>query len=259
MNIEHISVSRSGVWTTCPQQYKFKYHLKVPPPGKQPEYFLYGKLIHKIIEEYTKTGGAGDLKKIRRECLNGDILLEDSLPEDTPPPKSQLSKSYLNKITKHLESFLKFANKCGYEGLCEWKFKHDLDPPNQKYAFGFIDHLKEKDGTYLIVDYKTTKKGRWRKTKKDAHTDLQLQCYSMAVSRKFGAPASKIYASLMYLEGCELVGATFTDETLDQVEANLLKTYNAIEQSDPDTVKGWVGNHCDRCDYADMCPFYSLI
>jgi ATP-dependent helicase/DNAse subunit B len=57
MNINHISVSRVGVYFTCPAQYKYKYHLKIESPEPEPFYFVYGKIVHKIAEVYIKEKG----------------------------------------------------------------------------------------------------------------------------------------------------------------------------------------------------------
>jgi len=255
MNIEHISVSRSQVWDTCQQQYKFRYHLKVPPTQPTPPYLTFGKLVHKIIEEHTLTRGKRDIDEIRKKVLWGDILLDEG---SEIVPRRDLPKEYLNKLPAMLKSYLKLADKIGFEGDCEWEFRYDLDPPNKKFAYGFIDRLIHKNDKYVIIDYKTTKKGRWRKTKRDVVTDLQLQCYSLVVMRELNVKPSQIYASLCYLDGAEFIGAQFSEKTLQKTEENLLDIYNKIEEANPDKVWGRTGRHCGRCDYRTICPFYSL-
>ena len=54
MKIEHLSVSRKQLWDQCNQAYKYKYHLRLASQEPEPEYFLYGKLVHKVAEEYVK-------------------------------------------------------------------------------------------------------------------------------------------------------------------------------------------------------------
>jgi CRISPR/Cas system-associated exonuclease Cas4 (RecB family) len=60
------------------------------------------------------------------------------------------------------------------------------------------------------------------------------------------------------LEGGDLIGAKFSQESLDAVEKELLETYMAIESMKPEHARGNVGDHCKRCEYRKMCPFYSL-
>jgi ATP-dependent exoDNAse (exonuclease V) beta subunit len=216
-----------------------------------PDYFVYGKLVHKIIEEYTKAKGKRDINEIKKACLDGEILLEDKAET---PPKEVLSQAYINKLPGHLRSFMKLCNKVGFDGQCEYDFNFDLDPPHGKYVNGFIDRLIHKGDKYIIIDYKTTKKGPWRQNKRDVVSDLQLQCYSMIVKEHFKADAANIYAALYYLEGEEFIGANFTDKTLQQCRERLLDAYNEIEMADPDKVRGRIGRHCDRCDYRSICP-----
>jgi CRISPR/Cas system-associated exonuclease Cas4 (RecB family) len=79
------------------------------------------------------------------------------------------------------------------------------------------------------------------------------------VQKKFNAPADKIYAALYYLEGGNLVGAQFSQQSLELVEQELLQAYKEIENADPDKVWGNVGDHCARCKYRKICPFYRMV
>jgi hypothetical protein len=76
------------------------------------------------------------------------------------------------------------------------------------------------------------------------------------VQKKFDVPAENIQAALYYLEGGDLIGARFAQQSLLDVEQHLLKTYQQIEVMDPDNARGNVGEHCRRCDWKGMCPFY---
>src|SRR6185295_3062375 len=53
VRIEHISISRESIWNECQYKYKYRYHLDLKPP-EEPIYFEYGKIVHKIIEDYTR-------------------------------------------------------------------------------------------------------------------------------------------------------------------------------------------------------------
>jgi len=257
MNIDHMSVSRHRLWEECRQKYKFRYHLKVPPPRPDPPYFLYGKLVHKIAEEYVKGEGEKDINEIRRQCLDGVILLEDLAEGEKPPkpPIELLPKSYTSKLTKHLRSVLLLTKKFGFGGICEWGFEYDLDPPNNRCVYGFIDRIVESKGKHWIIDYKTTKKSRWCKTQKDVDEDLQLQCYTMVVHEKLGVDVKDIVAGLMYVDYNHFVGTPFTEEVLEQTKKQLLVTYKEIELANADNVHAWVGRQCERCEYNEICPF----
>lgn len=252
MNIDHLSVSRVQTWEQCRQLYKYKYHQKLPSLEEDPIYFAYGSIIHKIAEEYIVNKGNRAINEIANDVLNGKIPMDDGkkLPK--------LPTEYKNKLIEHIRSIKKITEQIGYEGYTEWEFNYDLDPPNKKIVMGYIDRLIQKDDKIWILDYKTTKKGWWRKGPKNIKGDLQLKTYARVVQKTFNIKAENIKAALYYLEGNELVGACFSEESLDKVEKELLNHYSEIENTNPNKVLGNVGNHCARCQFRKICPFYSL-
>jgi len=253
MNIDHISVSRVGVYHTCPNQYKYKYHLKLESPEPEPFYFVYGKIVHKIAEIYVQEKGNMSIQEASNAVLNGEVFIEDYHGSEMVAPP--LPPTEQKRLPGHLRAIYQFTQNTGFEGELEFPFEYDLDPPNKKFVVGYIDRLIENNGEYFIIDYKTTKRGRWRKNNKTIKTDLQLRCYSRVVQKIFDVPAKKIQAALLYVEGGNLIGASFSQKSLDQAEEELLQVYKEIENRDPDKVWGKIGRHCDRCDYRSICPF----
>jgi CRISPR/Cas system-associated exonuclease Cas4 (RecB family) len=252
MLIESISVSRTKLWEECEQKYKYKYHLKIPSPEPTPVYFDYGKVVHKIIETHTLGRGKVEINSIIKSVINGEIELE---PGKTCP---SLPVEYKNKLPGHIQAYMRLAEKIGTDGMVEWQFKIDMDPPHNRFMLGFIDRIIQKGDEFFILDWKTTKKGPWRETKDTIKESLQLQTYCRVIQKEFKADPKKIRAALYFLEGGELVGATYSEKTLDAVEAKLVEAHKAISNKDPDHAQGNVGWHCKRCEYRKMCPFYSL-
>lgn len=250
MKIDHLSVSRVGVWETCKQQYKYKYHEKLPSLEEEPIYFAYGSIVHKIAEKYVEAKGEILISEIAEDVLSGKIPLGEG------KNLKKLTNEYKGKLVYHIRAIKKISDQLGYEGKTEWPFEYDLDPPNKKLIVGFIDRLVQRDDKFWILDYKTTKKGPWRKGPKEIAKDLQLRTYARIVQKTFGAKPENIKAALYYLDGAELVGASFSEQSLDKVEEELLKNYNNIEGTNPNGVIGTVGDHCNRCDYRKICPFY---
>lgn len=251
MNIDHISISREQCYNECPQKYKFRYHLKLVPEGPPPIYFTFGKIVHRIIEEHTRHKGAVDLNKITKDILTGRIPLEYG----KPAPK--LEPDYKNKLVKHLEHYARLAKKIGFDGEIEWNFKLDMDG-NGRCMTGFIDRMINKNGNYFLLDWKTTKPSPWRTNSRTITKDLQLQCYCYVVWKQFNVDPKNIQAALMFLEDNQLVPVRFSEKTLEQVPQRLLKVYKEIENFEPEKVHGNVGQHCQRCDYVKVCPFYKL-
>ena len=156
----------------------------------------------------------------------------------------------------NLKAIQSLTNQIGFDGKLEWEFKYDLDPPNKKLVVGFIDRLIIKKDHAFIIDYKTTRRGKFRKDRRTIKDDLQLRCYSKIVQEEFNIPAENINSALYYLEGGELVDAKFSQESLDEAKEILLNSYNEIYNCDPEEAWGNVGDHCKFCDYKRICPFY---
>lgn len=253
---EHISVSRKQTWQNCQQAYKFRYHLKLIPEGPVQPYFTYGKLVHKIAEIYVQEQGQRKIEDIALDCLNGKIEVE----KNEPPPS--LPSEYKKKLPEHIKNIKKISDKIGYDGHLEYGFRLELNPPSGFFMVGFIDRLIVRKDKYFILDYKTTKKGFWRKNNNTIRSDLQLRAYARVIQRVFDAKAENIQAALYYLEGGDLekdlVSTKFTQESLMTAEEELFNAFQEIVNTHPNDVHGRVGDQCKRCDYKKICPFYSL-
>lgn len=254
MNISHMSVSRDQVWKLCDQQYKYKYHLKTESLEPEPFYFIYGKVFHKIAEEYVLNKGNLTLPTIAKSVLNGEIIIEEQNGQPVYAPS--LPPDYRNRLSEHLGHLKRLTDQLGFEGYTEYDFEYDLDPPNKKNLVGFIDRLFKKGDNWYVIDYKTTKRGPYRKTEKTVLNDLQLRCYAKVVQRDFNVPAENIKTALYYVEGGNLIGAQFTQAALDAAELELRKSYLEIESRHENDVSGNVGEHCKRCNWRKICPFY---
>jgi|SaaInlV_165m_DNA_1040744.scaffolds.fasta_scaffold34204_2 CRISPR/Cas system-associated exonuclease Cas4 (RecB family) len=261
MIINHISVSRKKCYDTCAQQYKFRYHLKVPRPGEEPFYFTYGSVVHRIAEVYVQRNGEDNIGDIASDLLRGKIVYEVHDGKEIMCPISEMPEDYAKKFPKHLKAIKNLTDKIGTDGVTEHPFYYDLDAPNEKFAKGFLDRLIIKgegaDRKAFIIDYKTTKKGKWRVNKDTVKTDLQLRMYSRVVQREFDIKAENIKAALFYLEGENLIACQYSEQSLEDVEKDLHDSHIMIGEADADQVWGKVGWHCKFCDYRNMCPFYT--
>lgn len=247
-----MSVSRKTVWDECQKKYYYKYHLKLEPEEPEPFYFTYGKIIHKIAEEFVLREGNSQLKEVANQVVNGEIALEDDQKTFAPA----LPMEYKLRMPSHLSSLGKITEQIGFGGELEWDFRYDLESPKEKFVIGFIDRLIKRKNNFFILDYKTTKRGKFRKNKNTIKDDLQLRTYARIVQKQFNVPAENINTALYYLEGGDLISTKFTDKSLEEAEKILLDSYNDIKECNPDNVWGNVGNHCFRCEYSRICPFY---
>lgn len=251
-----MSVSRKSTCDQCDQLYKYQYHLKLKSLEPEPFYFVYGKIVHKIAEEYVAQRGDRQLYEIVSDVLGGKIPIERGESDVFAP---SIPPEYKKRMPEHLESIKKITEKIGFDGHLEYPFYEDLDAPNKKHVKGFIDRLYQKGDLWYIIDYKTTKPGKYRKNNQTIVHDLQLRTYSWIVQKHFNVPAENIRAALYYLEGANIVGAKFTQAAIDRAPMELLETYNRISQLEPDRVLGNVDEHCRRCNFRKICPFFNAI
>lgn len=250
MNIEHISVSRGKSYKQCPYYYKLKYHERIPNPGEEQFYFVYGKIIHKIAEVNVEEEGRRPISEVCEDVLKGRIEIEDGKKAPSLP------LDYRKRFPVHVGNLKKLNDSIGCKGITEHKFKYDLEPPLGKMVTGFIDRIVLGDGKAWIIDYKTTKKGPFRENKETVKYDPQLRMYCRVVNKEFGIDPENIKAALYYLEDGVVLSASYDLESLESVEAELLALYDEIKGQDPDGAVGKTGRHCNNCEYRVMCPFF---
>jgi hypothetical protein len=226
------------------------------PSQFSPFYFTYGTIFHKCAEEFVRHEGKKSLGIISKEILEGKIPIEEHNGIIKYAPK--LPAEYKEKFPNHLKALQKLTDQIGFEGKneIEWSFEYDLEPPNNKCVVGFIDRLIIKNDKYFIIDYKTSKNNGWRKTPKTIINDLQLQVYARVVQKTFNVDAKAVQAALYYVDGGNLVGARFTNETLLRAEQELLRAYCDIISTEPNKAYANVGEHCRRCEFNSLCPHY---
>jgi CRISPR/Cas system-associated exonuclease Cas4 (RecB family) len=250
MLINHLSVSRGQCYEECQQKYKYRYHLKVIPDQPEQIYFVYGKLVHKAAELYVQEKGSRSIIEYGKDLLYGNIKFQDT------EKLYLLNTSYKNKFWEHLKVIQLFTEKVGFDGELECEITYDLDPPNQKILTGFIDRLIIKNNKAIIIDYKTSKNNSWRKTKETIKKDLQLNTYAAYVSEKFNIEPENIQAALVYVEGGNVISTNFNKQYLEKTKNDLKNLFYQIENSDENKVIGNIGNHCNRCDFNNICPFF---
>jgi len=255
MNISNISVSRKQVFDLCTQKYKYQYHLKIPPSGPEPFFFIYGKIVHTIAEEYVRCNGDTRINEIATQVLTGKIPVEEK--DGKPVYAPVLPTEYKKKLPIHLSAIYKITKTMGFGGFLEYEFKLPLDNEG-RCVYGFIDRLLIKNDAAFIVDYKTSKVSTFRKNKGTIGDDLQLRTYGLVANKIFNISAEKIHAALYYLEDGKFVSTKFTNQMLEDAHAELLTTFKDIQNLKENEAWGNVGDWCRRCDFFKLCPFYKI-
>ncbi len=141
---------------------------------------------------------------------------------------------------------------------------YDLDPDNEVLSaeekktvthesgikvYGYPDRVeKDKDGNYLIADFKT---GRTVKhVKDDIDSCLQVVIYAYMMDR-LGTPIS--YGEYRYLRKRKTIPCVFDDDMKQKLSDRLTKFKNAMKAGDFPVNPGADNANCEYCKLADIC------
>lgn len=233
------SFSKLSSFDTCPYCWYLKYieHKK----GKTNAFSSYGTFVHKLLEQYAK----GEVKLNDLSFLY-EWEYEDAIPEEFPPSRfSDLGELYHRQ---GLEFFQNFEGFPDYE-IIGSEIKFEIEIGNSKFI-GIIDLLlKDKEGHYVIVDYKS--KGKFKSKKEKAEYARQLYLYAMYVKEKFGEFPKEMKFYL--IRARDTVEIVFDEKALQEAIDWMEKTIEDIENA-------WVYEKtpdeffCNYiCDYRDEC------
>ena len=240
MFISTISESKSSTFKQCRLKFRYKYSDRIPEQdNNNTDALHFGSYIHKILEEGVKATTMDELLKLAEE------------------EKSNYSfaKSYEPKIEKCLKNFLRF-NPSLYETVAtELVYEVDLDKERGIKQNGIIDRIvKGKDGGYLIIDYKTSKR---EKTKFDLYQDNQLKGYCNAVHRLYGVPIDKIVVAHYYPITNNLVALSYTPQQIAMYVKSIIDEVWKIRKLKKDEMFPCKNEFCNWCAYKSLCPEFN--
>ncbi len=230
------SFSQFSSFQRCPQQYRFRYLLRLPSPSSHAANF--GSSIHNTLNAFYLTLQRG-------ETVSLDLMRE--LYEKYWISGGYESIAHHNARRKRgweiLENFYAVNSQpFVVPAFLERGFTLKTDLGDVTGRIDRIDKLD--DGTYEVIDYKTGTSKKGAKLDKD----LQLSLYGLAARDLFGLKVSQL--SLYFLEDNQKVSTTRSDEQLNQCADELKELFDEIRSSEfaPDP-----GFACSFCDYRQIC------
>ena len=169
MYIKTISESKFQTFKQCQLKYCYRYVDRLPEPEESNTDALhFGSYIHKILEDGVNAESQEELVRIAEE-VKGTY---------------KVSKKYEGKDLKCIDNFLEFNPKLEETLATELAF--EVPVKDDITLNGIIDRVvKGKDGGYLIIDYKTSKR---EKSKVELYQDSQLKGYVYAISKLYETP-----------------------------------------------------------------------
>lgn len=181
---------------TCPYSYKLRYIDKESERDTS-IYAPFGSAIHEALEDYYE-GKIGFEQIAERfevsvfELLN---IAEKKFNNSDEEKNEAIETKYLACLRHFAKNHKRMADKVANEKFVLTKLvKGDQD----EYFMGYIDAVhKEKDGTVIITDYKTSTKYSGEKIRENGS---QLVLNSIGISQMFRVPITSIKARWNFLK-----------------------------------------------------------
>ena len=237
MFINSISASKSDIIDQCLWKYRLKYILKLPGFGSKNEDALnFGSFIHKIFELGYKERDIKSLLKIaEQERSTYKVPFRDN-----------------DRMKSCLENFILWNQGLGETMSTEQVVNVPLDEKHDIKFIGVIDRvIKGKDGGYLVIDYKTSKREKKKKTLMD---DNQLKGYAWAIHKLYDVPYNKIYCAHYYPVTGNFVAVKFSNFQIDRWKKQQTEKVWRIRKKKKDEFWAQENVFCDWCEYKEACP-----
>ena len=241
-----MSYSRFEVYDQCPKKFWYKHVLNILPENQKSPTLYKGNFFHKIVDDSAKRKMNGQhdtleqLKKIAKSKWN---------PREYIGYSEQRENQDRKTVEEIVEEYHKWdkQNPNTIVGA-----EIDMDIKIGKYIIdGKIDRVEQdKDGEYVIVDYKT---GGKNKEITNLNESLQLNIYAMGLKakKKFGKLPKLISYFYPEKEGQQIFSYEVNQTDIDNTKRKLEEFLKSIDDgefgADPDMKK------CGWCDYKDLC------
>ncbi|MFH1671656.1 MAG: PD-(D/E)XK nuclease family protein, partial [Candidatus Portnoybacteria bacterium] len=240
-----ISYSGLDTFSICPAKYRFQYVERIRTPKSKEAVF--GTLIH--------------------ECLK---LFHDP-SQLTPPTEDQLLQYFTKQWNPEIYSDQQeeaFAFHQGVDILKRYYLQNqgtEFNIVNLEASFqvpidgvhqitGRIDRIdKLEDGSFEVVDYKTTKK---MPPQEVVDKDFQLSIYYLGIINRWPSLQEQnrpVKLSLYYLRHGEKLSATRDNQQAKETKEKILDLISQINQS---KFEPKANPLCDWCQYQPYCPLY---
>ena len=199
----------------------------------------FGSYIHKILEDGVDATSMEQLKQIAEEEKDN----------------YKFNKSYNPKVDVCLKNFLRL-NASLYETVgTELTYEVDLDEEKNIKQNGIIDRIvKGKDGGYLIIDYKTSKR---EKSKFDLYQDTQLKGYCYAIHKIYNVPISNIVVAHYYPITDNFVHVSYTQSQISSYVRTIVDEVWKIRKSKTVDLQPCRNEFCNWCAYKSLCPLFA--
>ena len=237
MFINKISPSKLKTYNECKKKYQFKYvdYLKgIYNDNSNTDALQYGSYVHKIFELGTELETIEELQALAGELRDNYTF-------------SSVKEKNLQLI---LENFFEFNKKL--EETISNEMVFELEITDDFKINGIIDRvIKGKSGSYLVIDYKTSRRPT---PKHELFSDPQMLMYAFAVSKIMEVPIEKVSVSHYYPHLDKLVSVKFGRTQMSVFLRGLKEKIWEIRKKKKIQLNPTPNQFCNWCQHKDLCP-----
>ncbi len=235
------SYSALQTFQTCPQKYKFQEidRIKVPKSKEA----VFGSLIHKTLKFLHSPQ---PLPPILEDVLNFYERHWNSEAFKNKDEEVAIMKEGIELLTSYYNNNdIRAANIVNLETRFEV-------PIDKHLLRGIIDRIdKLKDGTFEIIDYKTTRR---LPAQQIVDNNFQLSLYHLGLTGKWPKlEIPQIKLSLYFLKHGVKLTSFRTPKQLEETKHHVLALVSEIEKSDFRAIPSVL---CNWCGYQKYCPMF---
>jgi len=260
------SYSAIETYLQCPQKYKFQEIDRIRVPKSREA--IFGSLVHNTLKFMFKRDPLFPtldevVDHFREHWPSREVL--DAEGKHDPLRRSWTEfeeKAYFEEGVRMLKKF--------YEKNAPWNFTIvdlesrfeisliDEETGETHILAGIMDRIdKRPDGTYEIIDYKTSKR---MPSQEALAENLQLSLYSLGLQRRWPhIKPEDIQLSLYFLKHEEKLTTKSTEEITEKTKSHILKTISEIQErmkADKE-FEPMPSPLCDWCGFRPLCPAWS--
>lgn len=165
------------------------------------------------------------------------------------------SETYTPKIEVCLKNFLRFNATLSDTVATEMVYEVVYDAEKEIKLNGIIDRIiKGKDGGYLVIDYKTSK----RELKEiDLYQDRQMMGYAYAVHKKMGVSFDNIVVAHYYPLTNNFVTCKYSPNQIKQYLKEKVDQVWKIRKMKKVDFCPMENQFCNWCGYKKLCPIFN--
>ena len=243
-----ISYSGLETFSQCPAKYKFQYIERIKTPKSKDAFF--GILIHDCLRMFHNPSQPvppleETLLKYFTDKWDSDVYKDGQEEAFAFHQGIEILKNYYLQNQKP-DSTIVSLETLFAAPLLENKEIH--------YITGRIDRVdKLADGSFEIIDYKTTKK---MPSQEQVDNNLQLSVYHLGVMNRwpsFKKENQPIKLSLYYLRHGEKLSTVRNNKQTNESKEKILSIISQIKKSNFEPISNPL---CDWCSFQQYCPLF---